>query len=763
MKKPYTKKIFKFFERKEQLKYTDILNLMGKSKIGKRIGLTFLIIIILSGLLGFIAIKDFKNSSIIINEVYDHPFIVSNNCNSINYNIIEIQGSLKYLLLSKDVNRKKNILEKISRCEEDIEAQYQIVFERFLGEKQQINEAYLLYKNWKPIREEFLRLIEENNNETAAEILINESRKHIDVLIGKNKAIIEYAYSKADSFIKRAEKNRIFSYRSVSILVILVIFVSISLAILTTKSITIPLRRFLEAVISVSHGNLDVHTQIRRNDEIGVLSKAFDQMCKDLKNSTVSISQLETVNQQLAASEQQLKAVNQQLMANEQQLRAANQQLVADEQQLKAANQQLTASEKQLRHLNEQMRQNEKNLIIAKEKTEKLNKELTLEKLYAIEMQSKAEAANMAKSEFLANMSHEIRTPMNAIIGLTELMADEQLEERHKETLNVISECSHNLLSLINDILDFSKIEAGELGIDKIDFSMQSFLASIKNITCPKAQSKNIKFEIINEVKLPQAINTDPDRLKQCLINLTDNAIKFTSNGCVNLYVSTIKKDNKNFLRFRVEDTGIGIPKAKQDIIFESFKQADGSTTRKYGGTGLGLTITKKITNLLGGTIDLESKEGKGSKFTLLIPFGSVSNAISSKFTDQAIDTVKFNGKALLAEDTITNQLVMHRLLEKFGLNVYVANDGLEAFNSALENNFDIIFMDMQMPNMNGYEATQKIKSSGIKNPIIAVTANAMEGDERACIEAGCDDYISKPVNRNKLKHILERYIANKQ
>jgi PAS domain S-box-containing protein len=380
-----------------------------------------------------------------------------------------------------------------------------------------------------------------------------------------------------------------------------------------------------------------------------------------------------------------------------------------------------------------------------------------------------AEAANVAKSEFLANMSHEIRTPINAIIGFTELLADELLSGKQKEKINIIRDSGQHLLSLINNILDFSKIEAGKLDTEIIDCSLSQLLNSIESMMKPKAEEKEIEFKVIENNSLPNQIRTDPTRLRQCLVNLTGNAIKFTEQGHVYIKVSLETIDNKSNIRFDIEDTGIGIPKDSQKAIFEPFTQADGSTTRKFGGTGLGLTITKQLAELLGGKLTLTSQRGRGSVFSIVIPAGlDITKQLSldrynvaGYLEDEKNKTnkMKFSGKVLVAEDVKTNQILIRALLEKMGIEVTIAEDGNHAIQEALTQEFDLIFMDIQMPHMDGYEATKALRAQGMVTPIIALTANAMEGDDKKCIEAGSDGYLTKPIDRHKLTEILGKYL----
>jgi len=378
--------------------------------------------------------------------------------------------------------------------------------------------------------------------------------------------------------------------------------------------------------------------------------------------------------------------------------------------------------------------------------------------------------ANRAKSQFLANMSHEIRTPMNGIIGFSDILADEDLTDEQRESVNIIRECGKNLLRLIDDILDFSEIESGQLDIESIDYSLGKLLGSLESLMRPKAKEKKLHFEIVQAGALPAVIRTDPTRLRQCLINLVGNAIKFTEKGHVRVIVRLQEDAGRAFVHFDVEDTGIGIPPEKQEAILAAFTQADGDTTRKYSGTGLGLAITKQLAGLLGGRLTLTSEPAKGSVLSLVVPTGIDvreqlvldQNGVVGRggAGKENAKKRKFSGSVLVAEDAKTNQALIRSLLERLGLQVTIAEDGNEAVRTALTHPFDLIFMDIQMPYMNGYEATQALKKAGIRAPIIALTANAMKGDDEKCFAAGCDDYLPKPIDCEDLIRTISSHLA---
>ncbi len=407
----------------------------------------------------------------------------------------------------------------------------------------------------------------------------------------------------------------------------------------------------------------------------------------------------------------------------------------------------------------------------SKKEIEQVNIQLEASITRANRLAEEADSANKSKGEFLANMSHEIRTPMNAIIGFSEVLAEEELTDDQRKHVEIIQESGENLLQLINDILDFSKIEAGKLDIEIVDCSLGRLLAVIESLMRLRVEERGLDFEVRKAKELPAHIRTDPVRLRQCLINLINNAIKFTEKGHVYVNVSLRETKKEPYIHFDIEDTGIGIPADKQQLIFEKFMQAEGGITRKFGGTGLGLPITKQLAHLLGGGLTLTSEVGKGSVFSLTIPAGVdvKSQPLLSEHdfmseSSRQIDTTeqaKFSGQVLVAEDSKTNQKLISLLLKKLGLEPTMVRDGKEAVDEALIQPFDLIFMDMQMPNMDGYEATKELRRNGVATPIVALTAHAMKGDDEKCFSAGCDDYLAKPIKREKLLETIRKYLPS--
>jgi signal transduction histidine kinase/ActR/RegA family two-component response regulator len=402
---------------------------------------------------------------------------------------------------------------------------------------------------------------------------------------------------------------------------------------------------------------------------------------------------------------------------------------------------------------------------------------LIAERTAALQLaQHGVEAATRAKNSFLANMSHEIRTPMTAILGYADLLLDPaQSASERSQCVHTIRRNSEHLLSVINDILDLSKIDDGRISIERSPVDVFRVVEELRSVMQVRAQDKSISLRTEVNTPFPAAVHTDPLRLQQILINLVSNAIKFTDSGGVYVRVSLVQVDERHLVRFEVIDTGVGMTAEQMTRLYQPFTQVDNSSTRAFGGTGLGLTISKRLAALMGGDIDVTSTVGIGTTFTLDIDAGDISrvqmlkDAPGSSFASRraaAQAAGELQGKRiLLAEDGPDNQRLFSHHLQRAGAELVVIDNGRLAVEKALDalqrgHPFDVVLMDMQMPELDGYGATSQLRSHGYRGPIIALTAHALLSDKDKCMTAGCSDYLTKPIERESLVKACVRWAA---
>jgi signal transduction histidine kinase len=635
--------------------------------------------------------------------LHKHPFTVSNAVRDISININAIHRSMKDVAIAQDAQQMNEAIQLVNHYDSLIYVSFEVVHERFLGDMAIIEDTYLSYIKWESIRGEVISLKLEGKHAEATEITKGKGAKHVDMLFQKTKILKDFAQNKADEFYQQTIERRDRSIFMLIVIAIIVLVLSILFALFISNSISNPIRRFIEKVTSIYSDTDLKDLKFHNKSEEEILSHTASEL-KD------SYNRLDSFNIEL---EQSVKERTRDLQDQMEQYAALSEEYIT---------------------INEE-------LILAKDM---------------------AEESNQLKTEFINNMSHEIRTPMNGILGFSNFLSNQDLSETKKKYyISIIQNSGKQLLRIIDDILEISKLGTKQVKIHKEEVCLNDMLFEQFSIFDLKAKEQKIPLYLKNGLQDPESfILTDKSKFTKILSNLIENALKFTNEGFIEFgyYVE------ENLLKVYVQDTGIGINKDKQDVIFERFSQEEKSLSKNVGGLGLGLSIAKENAELLGGNIRLVSEKGKGSTFTVVLPFNPV-NGNEKKEEKLETQVPKENSlkKILIAEDEEINYLYLSTLLDTFDLNIKVfhAKNGQEAIDICKEKgDVDLVLMDMKMPIVNGFRATKMIKDFLPNLPIVAQTAYSTTEEKADAFSVGCDDFISKPIGAEDLQRIIEKFLS---
>lgn len=695
--------------------------------IRNRLNRGFAIIISISTIAVVVMFYQIRHISGTTQLIYEHPLQVSNAVRDIQISINAIHRSMKDIALtanSKDIDSIVNVINKHNASALDA---FSLIFHKYLGPRSDIDSSFYAFMEWQPIRNEVIQLKKEGKDIQAADITRGKGAKHVEKLFFLTGKMGTFAQNKAIETYDTARKREKLSIILIAGIVFMVLTISIYVARRIAKSISLPINSITDRIASLITLQSNKFTYISKHiAEEDILDLSVKELEDAYKLNRDNNAKLKSFNEAL---EKEVKSRTSELESSKEKLHIKNQEY-------EAINEELTATNEEMEATNEEL--SETNSLLSK----------------ALQ---KAEEADKLKTAFLANMSHEIRTPMNGILGFAELLKNNELtEKQHEKYLSVIHSSGNQLLSIVNNILDVSKIEAGTTEFSFQEVHLNKIIELVYDLFSQNASEKSISLKILTPPDMPDdTVYTDETKLRQILINLVHNAIKFTNEGSVSLGYTS----NKDFIEFFIEDTGIGIAQDKHSHIFDRFAQTGEITDPEHSGTGLGLTICKGFVELMGGEIWVESNPGAGSTFKFTIPNRIVPNG-KHKEPIPKINSILPKATILIAEDTIENFEFLNEILINSQITVHRAVNGKEAVNMVEElKDIDLVLMDIKMPVMDGLEATKHIKKIKPDLPVIAQTAYAMISEKTNALEAGCDDYISKPIEVSLLLQKLNQYL----
>ncbi len=791
---------------------------------GLKLSFSFLIATLL--VYGFYSIYEVKHVANLTRTIYNHPLVVSNAALQAKASVTKMHLNMKDVVLFYSQTKSNRYIEAVNKEEVLVYRQLDIVKKNILGDEGRALEsmARKLFDEWRPIRNEVIGLVKQNQYKQAANITVGKGANHVAALNNAVERLTNYALGMASKFVKQADKVNDNATTITLIFLLISIAIAVVVALLTIKRSTTAaemlrkseklFRTMFEqaplgiAMIDSLTGKIsEANTRFAeiagrtREDMLTIDWMSIthpDDIQEDLDNMSLlndgSIDGFDMQKRYIRPDES-IVWINMTIakIETEDTTHPFHLCMIEDISQRKYTEQKLIAEKERLAKVRKrtdelllETQQQREELKVANKGLEEQSKKLKSSNDELEEQATALTNASKYKSEFLANVSHELRSPLNSLLLLVSCLAennDDNLSSEQVEQVAVIKSSGTELLYLINDILDFSKVEVGQLDINEDVIALNPFCNSLGRSFAMQASEKGLSLKVECDPGLPQFFLSDEQRVRQILKNLVSNALKFTKEGEIALKVKPLDQET---IAFSVHDSGIGIPADKHQAIFEAFQQADGSTTRRYGGTGLGLTISRKLAGLLGGRLEVESEEGKGSVFTVSLPIKSSAEKLHQSDEqdlfikeDSNIDSEelgpfacgqnepnlnKLSGRTILiVDDDMRNTFAISALLKKAGITCVIAQDGMLATDRLQENHdIDLVLMDMMMPGMDGYEATRRIRNmSNYKElPIIAVTAKVMEGEREKCLAAGTNEYLTKPVDKDRLFEVIERMLS---
>ncbi|BBD08064.1 response regulator [Desulfovibrio ferrophilus] len=763
--------------------------MLTRFNLTAKLGFGFGTVILLLAIVGAVGIYEVQTIGALNQKMYQHPFTVSNMVRKLDANIIRMHRAMKDIALAQNIGEMEHAIALVDRLETDVLDSFEIVQQRFLGDTVMVERTKSLVQEWKPIRDEVIQLMRQDKRTEAADITKGRGAVHVDRIIDAMRELTDFAQLKAIQFHTETKRTgRLLIIFLVS-LIILSIVISMVFTSYVTRSITVPAREIIQVSNAIARGDFSKTITYASGNEMGEMATSLRRMLTGVVGKGQSIINSIPIHFWTADTNFNLTFIND-MAANavglppqfENEHNAPpltiSQALRDDEAITFSLAQRSLSTGRRMKHevrytrndstthlyqVISPLRGNDGEFAGVMGFALDISQHKKSEEDLRVAIEA-AKQASRAKGEFLSNMSHEIRTPLSGIHGMLQLLQDSPVNKEQEQWISMALASEKSLLTVINDILDLSRLEAGRLELSDTPFSLIDSLETVINTFKIQADSQGIDLRYELDPGLPKRISGDETRLRQVLFNLVGNAIKFTPSGEIILKAFLYEEQSEVLtLGFTVSDTGIGIPKDRLEDIFREFVQVHSTCNRNYQGSGLGLTIVKQLITLMRGDITIDSTPRLGTTVRLTARFGKAQD-LDAELQEELETPVTHHLRILVAEDDRINQMAIVAMLEKSGHHVLAVNNGHEAVKAFQSSHYDCILMDIQMPQVDGLEATKIIREQYSKDiPIIALTAHAMKGDRESFIEQGLSDYISKPINMEKLHELLSQIAPQSQ